>query len=139
MGKAALLIAKKYNHNSLKLQVFHSLGAYSATIGNYSDAIELGTQLETKQILAEAYQLKSKVLEAKGDFDEAYEALLGYTSSNQAYMEEQKLAKMNELETKFSRAQDKELREKQEAIAEKIRFKRTAIFVICILVLSVFL
>ena len=46
---------------------------------------------------------------------------------------------MNELEARFAIAQENELREKQEAIAEKNRFKRTAIFMICIFVLSVFL
>ncbi len=120
-------------------RLYQKQNAYEKALSYLDPAIELGTQLDTKQMLAEAYRLKSKVLEEKGDFNEAYEALLGYTSSNQAYMEEQKLAKMNELEAKFSIAQEKESREKQEAIAEKIRFKRTAIFVLCILVLLVFL
>jgi hypothetical protein len=90
-------------------------------------------------MLAEAYRLKSKVLEASGQYDAAYEALLGYTRSNQAFMEEQKLAKMNALEAQFSIVQARELREKQEAINAKRRIKRSAIFIVCIFVLLVFL
>lgn len=112
---------------------------YDAALSYLDPAIDLGVQLETNQMLSEAYRLKSKVLEAKGDFSQAYKALNNYTRANQAFMEEQKLTKVNELETKFTIAQEKELREKQEAIEEKARFKRTAIFIICIFVLSVFL
>lgn len=120
-------------------KLYQKQKAYDNALSYLNPAIELGSQLETKQMLAEAYRLKSSVLKAKGAYDEAYEALLNYTSSNQAYMEEQKLEKMKGLEVKFALAQEKELRAKQEAIAEKVRFKRTAIFIICIFVLSAFL
>jgi tetratricopeptide (TPR) repeat protein len=120
-------------------RLYEKQKAYDKALSYLDPAIELGTQLETQQMLAEAYRLKSKVLEANGQYDEAYEALLGYTGSNQAFMEEQKLAKMNELEAQFSIAQAQELREKQAAINAKLRIKRSAIFIVCILVLLVFL